>query len=266
MQLFYQQYPEDSSQVNSDHSPIIIIPGLFGSTVNWRGFARNLSKEYLVYVVDQRNHGESPHADSHSYADMVADLLQLVDDLGLERVTLCGHSMGGKVAMAFSLLYPDRVDKLAVLDIAPVAYTHSHAPYIKALMAIDLSQLASRSDAEKALQESIPDMATRLFLMQSLVGSPGNYRWRLNLAILYQYMSDITSFPEQDLVGMSSDLKPLFLTGSNSDYVLEQHNDAIKYYFPKAVFNEIEGAGHWLHAEQPKRVLEALTVFLKNEK
>lgn len=263
MQLFYQQYPEDISLVNSERPPIIIIPGLFGSTINWRSFARNLSKDYLVYVVDQRNHGESPHADSHTYVDMVADLVCLIDRLGFERVTLCGHSMGGKVAMVFSLLYPHRIDQLAVLDIAPVAYTHSHAPYLKALMEIDLTELASRSEAEKALKQSIPDMGVRLFLMQSLVGTPGNYRWRLNLAILYDYMSHITSFPEQDLAGVESDLQPLFLTGSDSDYVLKEHHGLIKHYFPKVVFSEIKGAGHWLHAEQPKSVLEALTGYLK---
>jgi len=220
MQLFYQQYPQEQTATDfNGQSPVVIIPGLFGSTINWRSFARNLSKEYFVIVVDQRNHGESPHADSHSYSDMVADLLLLVDTLGFEKVTLCGHSMGGKVAMAFALLYPERVDKLAVLDIAPVAYSHSHAPYIKALMQVDLSALGSRNEAEHALRTTIEDTPTRLFLMQSLVGSPGKYRWRLNLPILYQYMSDITDFPEQVLAGLSNELESLFLIGGDSDYV-----------------------------------------------
>ena len=264
MQLFYQEYSSETPVVNdSDKSPIVIIPGLFGSTINWRSFARKLSKDYFVIVVDQRNHGESPHGESHTYADMVTDLLSLIDKLGFNKVTLCGHSMGGKVAMAFALLHPDRVDKLAVLDIAPVAYTHSHAPYIKALMDIDLSAIKSRSDAEKALQISIEDTPTRLFLMQSLVGSPGTYRWRLNLPILYQYMPDITAFPEQDLAGLNNKLESIFLVGGDSNYVAREHHSVINQYFPRAVFTDVEGAGHWLHAEQPVKVLEVLKGFLK---
>jgi len=116
MELYYQSYSPDSlSDKESDKTPIIIIPGLFGSTINWRSFARKLSESYAVIVIDQRNHGESPHAATNSYADMVNDLLLLCDRLSFDQVVLCGHSMGGKVAMLFALLYPERVQSLAVL-------------------------------------------------------------------------------------------------------------------------------------------------------
>lgn len=259
MELFYQAY----SPKNNGHSPVVIIPGLFGSTMNWRSFARELGKDYHVIVIDQRNHGESEHADSHTYSDMVGDLLSFIDKQGFESITLCGHSMGGKVAMLFALLHPERVDKLAVLDIAPVEYSHSHAPYLKALMKIDLSKLQSRSDAEAALQLTIDDTPTRLFLMQSLVGRKGEYRWRLNLPVLLKEMSNITGFEHQTAAGLVNDLPVIVIIGGSSAYVRDEDHVVVKSYFPEAKFNSIDGAGHWLHAEQPKRVLNVLINFLK---
>jgi len=266
MSLYYQQYPEQPAIGHSDQSPIIIIPGLFGSTVNWRSFARQLAKDYVVYVIDLRNHGESPQFGSHTYVDMVADVLALIDELGLPKVTLCGHSMGGKVAMTFALQHPDRIDRLAVLDIAPVTYKHSHAPFVKAMMGVDLLALESRSDAERQLQDAIPEASTRLFLMQSLVGTPGNYRWKLNLPVLFDYMFDIVGFPDQALAGLTSDVESVFIVGGASDYVLDEHYVDIERYFSRVSYAKIDGAGHWLHAEQPKNVLGALMGFLENDK
>jgi len=266
MQLNYQRYPEEPGSDLLTGDPVIIIPGLFGSTANWRSFARKLSADYLVYVIDQRNHGYSPHADSNSYADMVADLLEFIDERGFDSVALCGHSMGGKTAMAFSLLHPARVAKLAVLDIAPATYTRSHAPFVEAMMQVDLQVLKSRLDADTALKATIPDMATRMFLLQSLTASPGHYRWRLNLAALHKYMPEIMSFPDHLLSTRSSNVETVFINGALSDYVQVEHKSKIKDYFTNVTYVEIADAGHWLHAEQPKSVLVALLEFLKNER
>ena len=264
MELYYQSYSsEDLAGKESDQVPIIIIPGLFGSTTNWRSFARKLAENYCVIVIDQRNHGESPHANTNSYADMVNDLLILCDRLNYDQVILCGHSMGGKVAMLFSLLYPSRVKSLAVLDIAPVQYEHSHAPYLRALMQVDLTSLASRSDAEKALQETIEDTPTRLFLIQSLVGRPGEYRWRLNLPVLLSEMPKIIGFPSNSVDGLVSQVKTLFLLGGKSNYVKKSHLGVMSDYFPQADFVTIDGAGHWLHAERLQETFEAIMEFLK---
>ena len=263
MELFSQKYPESYSPLGDSRTPVVIIPGLFGSTTNWRGFAAQLGEYHPTIVVDQRNHGRSPHADSHSYFDMVEDLLELIESHGLTKVHLCGHSMGGKVAMAFSLLYPDRVSSLAVLDIAPVKYNHTHAPYLESMINLELDSLESRSAADKMLTDAIPDTATRLFLLQSLAGSKGNFSWRLNLPVLLQYMPEILSFPLSELDGLSNAGATLFVSGEQSDYLKEVHHNQILKYFQTADFQAIPQAGHWLHAEQPKAVLAALLNFLQ---
>lgn len=274
MQLYFQTYPETASDPdlnviseqglwNTPATPVIIIPGLFGSTTNWRSFARALSADVPVIVIDQRNHGQSPHADSHSYADMVNDLLRLLDKLALDKVYLCGHSMGGKTAMLLSLLHPERVAKLMVLDIAPERYSHSHAPFLEALMQIDLSTLKSRSEADQAVKAAIPETSTRLFLLQSLTGSAGQYRWRLNLPVLHEFMPEITGFPDNDTFLTPCLTDTLFVAGGKSDYIKGCHYSRMNTLFPNAEHSDIADAGHWLHVEQPKAVLTTIMEFLK---
>lgn len=269
MQLFFQKYPDSCTPLEDSESqldvmlPVVIIPGLFGSTSNWRSFAKKLGEYCPVFVVDQRNHGRSPHADSHSYSDMVADLLEFLDCHKLERVNLCGHSMGGKVAMMFGLLYPHRVHRLTILDIAPIAYTHTHAPFLEKMMSLDLDALESRSEADRLLSEAIPETSTRLFLLQSLVGNRGKFNWRLNLSVLLCDMPKILSFPSSELDGLSNTGETCFIFGALSDYVKESDHHQILNYFPSAEFSSIPRAGHWLHAEQPQAVLAALLKFLE---
>ena len=262
MQLFHQSYSQNIDSSEDAQSPVVIIPGLFGSTSNWRSFAKAMSERYPVIVIDQRNHGQSPHAGSHTYFDMAQDLLDFLDQHDLERVTLCGHSMGGKTAMTFSLLHPERVEKLAVLDIAPITYTHSHTPYIDELLKLDLTSLGSRSDADKALQETIPEQGIRLFLLQSLTGSRGNYRWRLNLEVLRQDMAKIIGFPDQKLADKESEVLTAIIYAKGSGYVTPQSFEKIQSYFPNAQFHGISNAGHWLHVDQPATVLQVLSEFV----
>lgn len=260
MKLYSQSYPSDLLENRDDGStPVVIVPGLFGSTSNWRGFANSLSSHWPVMVLDPRNHGRSPHAETHSYHDLASDLLSFLNDHDIDKIKLCGHSMGGKASMVFSLLYPERVDQLVVLDIAPVVYTHTHAPYLEAMIDLDLASIGSRAEADKRLSKPIPDNATRLFLLQSLVGSAGNFKWRLNLSTLLKEMPNIIGFPE---IPRTSDVNALFVGGQLSNYLSLEHHLIIKEHFPQASFEQISKAGHWLHAEQPQAVLAALLNFL----
>lgn len=259
MSLYYLEFGDTSNS----SPPLIIVHGLFGSSLNWRSIARQLSEQYHVYVIDQRNHGQSPHHNSMTYSDMVADLHQFIIEHNLRKIYLCGHSMGGKTAMLFALQYPELVEKLAVLDIAPVAYTHSYNTFLDTLMSIDLMQIKSRGEAEKLAQKGIPDMATRLFLMQSLVHDDKGYVWRLNLPVLKKYMSQIIGFPMDSITGKEYSGKSLFLYGEDSDYVQPQHYAIIKQYFSNCKINGIVNAGHWLHVEQGKQMIISLQNFLK---
>jgi pimeloyl-ACP methyl ester carboxylesterase len=259
MQLHYQLFEEYESANAATQIPLIIIPGLFGSVANWRSIAKSLSSSRPVYVIDQRNHGRSPHDERNGYSDMVADLDQFMAQHQLEAAHISGHSMGGKVAMLFALEHEEKVTSLCVLDIAPVTYSHSHAPFLEALLEIDISKLKSRAEADRALQQAIPDTGTRLFLLQSLSGSAGNYQWRINLPVLHAYMDEIVGFPQID---RTSPVKTLVIVGADSSYFRPEYEQKVRQLFSASRIETVPNAGHWLHAEQPDKVVEIMEKFL----
>jgi pimeloyl-ACP methyl ester carboxylesterase len=235
--------------------PILIAHGLFGSARNWGVIAKRLSAGRRVLSVDMRNHGDSPAYDSHRYADLAADLAEVIAAHGGVADVL-GHSMGGKAAMALALLHPEAVNRLIVADIAPVAYGHTQQHLIDAMWAVDLSEVQTRRDADRQLAEHVPEDGVRAFLLQSL--DVTGQRWRLNLDTLERFMPEILGWP--DLPGRF-DGPALFLSGALSDYVARDHRPAIKALFPEAKFAKIPGAGHWLHADRPREFEAAVAAF-----
>ena len=241
------------SETDPTLPPVLIAHGLYGSARNWGAIAKRLSDRYRVTAVDMRNHGESPRATTQSYADMAQDLAEAIPD----RAHVVGHSMGGKAAMVLALTHPDKIDRLVVADIAPVAYGHTQVHLIEAMRQIDLTGIESRGDADRQLKPLVADDGVRAFLLQSL--DVKERRWRLNLDVLAHEMPRIIGFP--DVTG-KFDGPTLFLAGGDSDYVRPEHRDRIKTLFPQAKFAKIPGAGHWLHAEKPREFEAALRTFL----
>jgi esterase len=248
-------FPSDGSG-----TPLLIVHGLFGSARNWNAIARNLSSGRPVYAIDQRNHGESPWFDSHSYADMARDLAEVVETIGAP-VDVLGHSMGGKAAMVLALTRPELIRRLVVGDIAPVAYAHDNTQHIAAMQALDLDGITTRSEANKRLEALVPDAGLRAFFLQSLdLKAEGRPRWRLNLAVLAREMPQIIGWP--DVSGQFPGAT-LFLTGALSHYMQPDYRTPIKALFPKARFAKLPEAGHWLHADQPRAFEETVRVFLE---
>ena len=238
--------------------PLIIAHGLIGSGRNWGAAARLLGSKRPVVAVDMRNHGSSPWDPDHSYQALAEDLAAVIDAEGGQADVL-GHSMGGKAAMVLALTHPDRLRKLVIVDIAPVAYGHSQADVVDALRATDLSGVARRAEADPRLAMHVSDPALRAFLLQSLAVEAGVARWKLNLEALANSMPGIMSFPDLD---RTFNGPSLFVTGAASDYVGHEHHGRIKSLFPQAEFVEIADAGHWVHAEALNPFVSAVEAFL----
>jgi pimeloyl-ACP methyl ester carboxylesterase len=241
--------------------PIAILHGLFGSGRNWRSIAQQLAARHRVLTFDLRNHGASPWAEEMSYGEMVEDLRASLRAHGIERAALLGHSMGGKVAMLMALRHPDEVDRLVVVDIAPAASPPALLPYIRAMRALDLRGVRRRAEVDARLVEAVPDPAERAFLLQNLVLEGDSARWRLNLEAIEREFPEIAGFP--DLPAGIAYAKPaLFVAGARSNYLQPEHEPVIRRLFPQARISRIEGAGHWVHAEQPQAFLQAIGPFL----
>ena len=241
-------------------SPLLILHGLFGSLDNWQTLGKILAEKNTVYLIDLRNHGKSPHSESFSYLDMVKDVAELIEDESLEKVSILGHSMGGKTAMTFAAEFPQYLDKLIVVDIAPKKYAPHHKEIIDALYSLDLSVIKSRREADEIMKQKIAVDGTRLFLLKNLNREKeGGYSWKMNLDLLtneIEKVIDITPIP------FPIQIPTLFIRGGSSGYILDSDFDRIEELFPSSEIETIEGAGHWVHAEKPRELLELITEFL----
>lgn len=240
--------------------PTLLIHGLFGSLENLNGLAKALSGERQIIAIDVRNHGRSPHADSMDYLAIVNDFIELLDHLAVATFDVIGHSMGGKIAMLIALLHPERVNKLVVLDVAPVTYNARHNAIFDALLSVPLDRIKGRKETDDILSTSISEAGVRQFLLKSLTKDESdNYQWRFNLHTLHQQYDEIVAFPEIDKVFTGD---TLFIKGALSDYILAEHRPQILRYFPKSKARVISGTAHWLHAEKPHMVNQSVRDFL----
>ncbi len=242
-------------------NPLLILHGLFGSSDNWISIGRNLAEHRKVYLIDQRNHGDSPHSDVFTYEAMASDLIEFIEDHSIGKFYLIGHSLGGKTAMFFATKFPALVDKLIVVDIAPKQYPVHHDTIIEGLKSIDLNALKSRGDADKSLASYVPILGIRQFLLKNLKRTPAGFDWKINLDIIEKEIAEVgKSLPPNAVFNKPT----LFIRGGMSNYILEDDMKLIYSHFPNSKLATIKGASHWVHTEKPKEFLEELNLFLGN--
>ncbi len=253
--------------------PIVILHGLYGSSDNWYTIGRALADQYEVFIPDQRNHGNSPHHQHHDYNVLLDDLNDFFIQHNLTRAVILGHSMGGKTALAFGLKYPEKVEKMIVVDISPFGYDETSAPEVishehimRSLMTLQPETLKGRQDADNSLQKQIRSESVRQFLLKNLKrDSKGVFYWAMNLPVLQQHLTDIYAsiIPSEQISTDDIPVFPLmFIKGKNSGYLRKEEFDHIRHFFPHAVLAEIAGAGHWVHAEQPDEFLRTIRDFI----
>ena len=253
MELAYQDIGEGT--------PVVILHGLFGAAKNWNSIAKQMARKYRIITVDLRNHGNSPWTDTMSYVDMAEDMVDFLDQRGLDKAAIVGHSMGGKVAMTMALKAPERVERLVVADISPVKYKLVFKLYVDALKSVDLNTVKRRADIEPLISDVIKSPAVRAFLLGNLANTSEGLKWQVNLDTLGNEMDKIGGVPALRM-DVNYPGATLFINGGESDYVQTSHHQLIKHLFPKVQFKTIEGAGHWVHAEKPYDFMDALSDFV----
>ena len=263
MELFYRK--------EGNGPPLVIIHGLYGSSDNWINIGKRLAEKHTVYMLDQRNHGRSPFADSHTYNDLRNDLVEFFEQHNIEKATLLGHSMGGKVAMWFAADFPEKVEKLVIADISPKNYLllkddsqfYLHQNILLAMQEIDFSKIKSRNDVDDFMAEKLDNKQIRQFLLKNVVMDKNTkqYKWRVNAEVLYDYLEEIVSGVNRnwldDRIPITS-YPVIFIRGMLSKYILPEEEILIKDIYPDSRIIDIPEAGHWLHAEQPEKFMQAV--------
>ncbi len=248
--------------VFGEGAPFLILHGFLGMGDNWKTFGKKMSKHgYQVHLIDQRNHGRSPHSDIFTYEVLASDLLAYCIENAISDFTLLGHSMGGKTAMLFATMHPKLIKKLIIVDIGPKYYPLHHQDILDGLNALDFEELHSRGEVDKALSAYIQDTGVRLFLMKNLFWKEKKQLGlRINLDVLIKNSSEIGVELPKNLIFRG---ETLFLKGSNSNYIVDEDKDRIKNQFPNSILREISDAGHWVHAENPIEFSKEVFEFVK---
>ena len=239
--------------------PLIILHGIFGSSDNWGTLGRQFGEFRQVYLVDQRNHGRSPHDPQFNYQVMVEDLREFIVQHDLLKPDIMGHSMGGKTAMFFATKYPDMINKLVVVDIAPRAYPVHHDFILRGLAALPLDKLQSRQQADDELARYIDNPAIRQFLLKNLQRTDQGFRWKINLPVIQENIAHVGQGLDREDVFTHP---TLFIRGGLSPYIQEEDYADIAAHFPNSKVVTIAGATHWVHADKPAELYKAVKDFL----
>lgn len=241
--------------------PVLILHGLLGMLDNWKTFARKLAEEYWVILVDQRNHGKSFHSDEFDYDLLAEDLKHLMEGLYIPKAHLLGHSMGGKTVMKFMDLYPDMVDQAVVVDISPTGSIAKHSLIFESLLGVEIGQVEDRKAVQAELESKGIEKDVVLFLMKNLKrnAKTSGYEWKANIPVLWESYDNILA---ATLPSVPSEKEVLFVAGGKSGYIRKEDVEIIAEAFPEYVYEVIEGAGHWVHAEKPEELLRVVTGFI----
>lgn len=249
------------TNILGEGTPFLFLHGFLGMGDNWKTLGGQFAEAgYQVHLIDQRNHGKSPHSDDFDYEIMADDIVEYCRQHNLSDIILLGHSMGGKAAMLVAAQNPNLVKKLIVVDIAPKYYAPHHQQILDGLTALEEANLSSRKEAENLLKEFISNKGIRLFLLKNLEReSQDKLCLKLNLSALKANIEKVgEALPEdQKYTG-----ETLFIRGENSDYITSEDEVSIKNQFPKAEIISIPDAGHWVHAENSDAFYEAVLKFL----
>ena len=235
------------SYIQGHGKPLIILHGFLGSLDNWQTMSKRLSQFYEVCSLDLRNHGRSPHSELMNYPAMAQDVHQFIAEHNLATLSVLGHSMGGKVAMQLAAQYPDEIEKLIVVDIAPKAYGRAHEPMLHAMRNANLPAYKSFGEISDALTGAIPDPAVRSFILKNLTrDADGGFHWRLGLDEIIENYGELTKPITSEKPFTKS---ACFVRGGRSNFVQDSDIAAIREFFPRAEFNTIANAGHWVHID-----------------
>jgi esterase len=242
--------------------PLVVLHGVFGSSDNLYTVCKQISEQgFEVFILDARNHGQSPRSEEFNYKVLAEDLNAFLEEQGLDKPAVLGHSMGGKTVLQFSQMF-DNYSKLIVVDIAAKGYSPHHSHIIEGLQSINLSTLASRKEAELTFSKYVTDPGEQMFLLKNLYRTDsGGFDWRINVPVLAKNSENVVA-----AIPLSKKVESplLLMRGGDSNYVSDRSVEDLRVFYSNLKLETIAGANHWIHAIKPKEFVEITVQFLQD--
>jgi esterase len=249
---------------DADSPPLVLLHGLSGHARTWDHNAAALSDRYRVLALDQRGHGGSDWADDYGSSAMAGDLLAFLDALGLDVITLAGLSMGGIVSFVFAASHPERVRRLAILDIGPEIATVGAANVATTMAAQDtFSSEAEAFALARAANPRPTDAAIRHRLAHNLRPLPDG-------TLTYKYDSALRT-PRAIFDHTSAELwgywqavscPVLLIRGDDSDILAAKTAERMIAENANASLVTIPDCGHSITLERPEALQKVLDEWL----
>ena len=249
--LYYYHYGEGKET-------LVILHGLLGAAKNWQPIATAFAKDRQVLCFDLPNHGGSCHQTDMRYEFIAEQIHSQLQALGINKIQLLGHSLGGKLAMVMADLYPKLVSHLVVVDIAARHYPDEHSHIIQALMQLPLDN-HSRKALDLSLATTIKEKKIRQFLLMNLVHRSGKWHWQVNLHnIWHAYSYLISAIPERSHL---LSYQVLVIHAVNSTYIEEKDLQALRVRYPNMQAIEFN-TGHWVQHDASAAFVTTVNDFL----
>ena len=269
--LNYLSYTDASAKTN-----LVILHGLMGNSLNFRSIATHKDLKSLCnsYLFDLRNHGKSEHKSSMTLDEMAADVDEATKQIGLDKYFILGHSLGGKVAMAYSRLFPQRLHGSIICDIGPFDYndntkfksTGTTRSLLQACANIPLKGLSRKQLAAELDKAANGAKDISGLLMTNLEEvSKDEWRWRVNLESINRSYSSVLGVYQGSTNKYSGPVK--VIAGSKSDYVpkdeLSEYKKVFENFDSQRDVVYLEGANHWVHFAKPEEFVKEVSSFIK---
>lgn len=257
MKLFYREY--------GTGNPLVLLHGLFGCSDNWASFARKLAIQCnaRVIVPDLRNHGQSPHHPDFSFEAMVDDLFELISTLNIQKPTVMGHSLGGKIILHALLHQSDFCQKAIIADMGLRTYSGGleHVEVLELMQSHNLSNCKNRKEVEDLVSKHISDFRLQQLVLKNVYWKNAEtLAWKIDVWAISNNLSEVfngISYPKPIVV------PTFFIKAGLSDYINEEDKLLIRSQFTNAFVIEVKNAGHWLHVDNPEAFFNTVKTILE---
>ncbi len=248
-----------------DAPAVVILHGFTGHAWQAEVPAEALAGRYRVIAVDQRGHGDSDRAAVYGSVPMVSDLIGVLDELGLERVALVGHSLGGIVGTCAVALHPERFTRLVLGDIGPEPAPAGIARIQASVAERDVfTSVDDAFAAQTALSPTANLVALRSRVEHNLVTqADGTLTWKYDPALRDGTARYENYSTEEQWAFLAAITVPvLIVRGELSDILSEDIAARMLAANPHASLLTLPGAGHSIATDAPDLVAGALADFL----